>query len=116
MAIDGTVSTPAPAAARLRLGQRLIDEMLRPVDPASLAVFRVLFGIIMMVEVWLYWNRGWIEKFYIRPDFMFKYYGLEWVEPWPGSGMYWHFAVLALLSLLITLGLLYRLEATSVHE
>ena len=59
-------------------------------------------------------SRGWIERHYIEPDFFFKYYGFEWIEPWSGSGMYWHFAALALLSLLITLGVLYRLSTVAV--
>ena len=68
-----------------------------------------MFGLIMLVECWRFWSNGWIERHYIAPEFFFKYYGFEWVEPWPGDGMYWHFAALALLSLLIRLGVLYRL-------
>jgi vitamin K-dependent gamma-carboxylase len=74
-------------------------------------VFRVMFGLIMLVECWRFWSNGWIERHYIAPQFLFKYYGFEWVERWPGDGMYWHFAVLAVLSLLILLGVLYRLAA-----
>jgi hypothetical protein len=68
-----------------------------------------MFGFIMLVECWRFWSKGWIERYYIEPDFLFKYYGFAWVEPWPGEGMYWHFALLAVLSLLIMLGVLYRL-------
>ena len=67
-----------------------------------------MFGLIMLVECWRFWSKGWIERHYIAPQFFFKYYGFEWVEPWPGDGMYWHFAVLAVVSLLIMLGVLYR--------
>jgi len=93
------------------LRQRFVDPLFEEVDASSLAFFRVAFGVIMLVECWRFWSKGWIERYYIRPDFFFKYYGFEWVEPWPDSGMYWHFALLALLSLLITLGFLYRLAA-----
>ena len=109
MANGGTNSIASRATDRPPLGQRLIDELFRPVDAASLVVFRVSFGVIMIVEVWRFWVHGWIDRYYIRPDFLFKYYGFEWVEPWAGSGMYWHFIVLALLGLLIALGALYRL-------
>ena len=67
-----------------------------------------MFGVIMLVECWRFWSKGWIERYYIEPDFFFKYYGFEWVEPWPGDGMYWHFAALAVLSALIMFGVLYR--------
>jgi hypothetical protein len=91
------------------LRQRLIDPLFDRVDSSSLVFFRVAFGLIMLVECWRFWSKGWIERHYIDPQFFFKYYGFEWVEPWPGSGMYWHFALLAVLSLLIMLGVFYRL-------
>src|ERR1044071_2485971 len=68
-----------------------------------------MFGAIMLIECWRFWANGWIARHYIDPEFFFKYYGFGWGEPWPGSGMYWHFAALAVLALLIMLGLLYRL-------
>jgi len=96
---------------RASLRQRFVDPLFEEVDASSLAFFRVAFGLIMLVECWRFWSKGWIERYYMRPDFFFKYYGFEWVEPWPDSGMVWHFALLALLSLLITLGFLYRFAA-----
>ena len=95
--------------AAIRLKRRFIDPLFEEVDASALVVFRVMFGVIMLVECWRFWSKGWIERHYIAPQFFFKYYGFEWVEAWPGEGMYWHFAALAALSLLITLGVLYRL-------
>lgn len=92
----------------LALRRRLIDPLFLEVDASSLAFFRVAFGVIMLVECWRFWVHGWIARYYIEPEFFFKYYGFGWLEPWPGTGMYWHFALLALLSLLITVGALYR--------
>jgi hypothetical protein len=91
--------------------RRWIDPLFDEVDAASLAFFRVAFGVIMLVECWRFWSHGWIERYYIAPQFLFKYYGFEWIEPWAGEGMHWHFALLAVLSLLIMLGALYRLAA-----
>jgi vitamin K-dependent gamma-carboxylase len=68
-----------------------------------------MFGAIMLWECWRFWSKGWIERHYIAPEFFFKYYGFEWVQAWPGDGMYWHFAALAVLALLIALGVFYRL-------
>jgi hypothetical protein len=93
------------------LRRRWIDPLFDEVDAASLAFFRVAFGVIMLVECWRFWSHGWIERYYIAPQFLFKYYGFEWIEPWAGEGMHWHFALLAVLSLLIMLGALYRLAA-----
>ncbi len=87
--------------------QRLFD----PVDCSSLVVFRILFGAIMVWEVCRYFSKDWIRKYYIAPDFHFKYYGFSWVEAWSGDGMYWQFAALGVLALLLTVGFLYRATA-----
>lgn len=81
-----------------------------PVDIASLAVFRMCFGAIMLWEVWRYFNYGWINAYYIQPVFTFAYYGFDWVKPWPGIGMYLHFVMLGVLAFCILLGLFYRLS------
>ena len=89
----------------------LLHYLQTPVDAASLVYFRIVFAAIMLWEVWRYWSNDWIARFYILPDFHFKYYGFEWVEPWPGSGMYWHFVVMAILATCMLVGFMYRLAA-----
>ncbi len=96
------------APERAGLLRRLEDRLFVSVDASSLAVFRIGFGLIMLIECWRFWEHGWISRYYIDPEFHFKYYGFEWVAPWPGDGMYWHFALLAFLSVMIMLGLFYR--------
>jgi vitamin K-dependent gamma-carboxylase len=86
------------------------QNMFRSVDASSLVVFRIGFGLIMLWEVWRYWSYGWISKYYIEPDFQFKYFGFEWIEPWPGEWMYVHYAVVAALAFFITIGFLYRVS------
>ncbi len=90
-----------------RLAQRLFE----PIDAASLVVFRVAFGAIMLWEVGRYFAYGWIHRFYIEPQYFFTYYGFGWVAPWPGAGMYWHFVLLGVLACLIMFGAFYRLAA-----
>lgn len=98
-----------PAAGGL--SGRVAEALSRPVDIASLAVFRIAFGAIMAWEVLRYFDYGWIERYWIQPDFFFGYLGFEWVRPWPGEGMYVHFAVLGVLAACIAAGLLYRVAA-----
>lgn len=101
---SGEIDSQAPAG----FFRRLEDGLFKQVDASSLAVFRIGFGVIMLVECWRFWEHGWIARYYIDPEFHFTYYGFGWVAPWPGDGMYWHFWLLAVLSLLITIGLFYR--------
>jgi vitamin K-dependent gamma-carboxylase len=88
--------------------RNLGDRLFSRVDAASLAVFRIGFGIIMLVEMWRYYNHGWITRYYVTTKFHFTYYGFDWVQPWSETGMYLHFAGLALLAFFITIGFLYR--------
>lgn len=54
---------------------------------------------------------GWIERLYGEPDFFFKFYGFEWVEPLSVTGMYWVYGIVGLSALGIMLGLFYRWSA-----
>lgn len=97
------------AAAATRTRGRLFE----PVDPASLVVFRVVFGGLLFAATVRFWAHGWIEEHYLRPAFFFKYYGFEWVRPWPGDGMTVHFALMAVAAAFIALGLFYRVSAAA---
>src|SRR5437870_1186864 len=82
-----------------------------PVDIASLVFFRIAFGLLMMWEVSRYFHHHWISRYWIEPEFLFKYYGFSWVHPWLGNGMYIHWTILGLLALFVAAGFLYRLSA-----
>ena len=91
--------------------RNLCDRLFTPVDAASLAVFRIGFGIIMLLEMWRYFSMDWIRRYYITPEIHFSYYGFGWVQPWSETGMYLHFAGLALLAFFIAIGFLYRFSS-----
>ncbi len=84
--------------------------LFAPVDIASLVFFRIAFGTIMAVEVLRYFYHGWIRRYYIDPTYHFSYYGFEWVQPWPGIGMYLHFIALGALAICIAYGFWYRVS------
>ena len=77
-------------------------------EAAPLAVFRVFFGLLMLVSILRFWSYGWIEKFYIAPDFHFTFYGFSWVQPL-GQWTYLLFGICAFSTIMITLGWKYRL-------
>ncbi len=95
----------APSAAP----PALRDRLHRPVDAASLAAFRIAFGLILLWEVGRYFAFGWIHELFLRPAFLFKYPGFAWLVPPPGQGLYVIFAALAVLAAMIALGYRYRL-------
>ncbi len=89
----------------------MTDTLFAPRDIASLAFFRVAFGIIMLWEVQRYFSYRWIEGYFIDPGFNFTYECFHWVKPWPDDGMFVHFYLLGILSILIALGLFYRVSS-----
>ena len=92
-------------------GRGLLDRLFSPVDASSLAVFRIAFGALMCWEVLRYFRFGWVHSYFIEPPMHFKYIGFEWLQPWPGDGMYVHFAFMALMAAFVALGLWYRVSA-----
>ena len=55
--------------SRLALGARL----RRPVDASSVAVFRILFGLVLLGGIARFVSEGWVEVLYVEPRFFFKY-------------------------------------------
>ncbi len=80
---------------------------------APLAVLRMAFGGIMFVCVVRFLLKGWVSAFYIKPKFHFTFYGFDWVKPFDAIGMYTLFAVLILASIMVTIGLFYRIAITT---
>ncbi len=93
------------------LRTRILEALYRDVDGASLAAFRIAFGLLMFAGTVRFMWTGWIRTQYVEPAFFFKYPGFEFVRAWPEWGMYLHCAVVALLALCIAAGLFYRASA-----
>ena len=74
---------------------------------APLAVFRIFFGVMMLLSVIRFWANGWVDKLYVQPSFFFSYYGFEWVKPW-GNFTYVLFAICGLAALAVAIGYRYR--------
>ena len=95
----------------------MVDKLIRagqkPTSVESLAFFRIVFGILMIVAELRFVSKGWISDFYIKPQFFFPFYGFEWIRPLPDPYMHWVFYALVLFSIMITIGLFYRFSIIS---
>jgi len=105
---DGT-NGPADTSPEQHWSAKVLARLLAPVDIASLAVFRVCFGLALAWDVWGFLRLGLVNLYWVDPLFHFTFLGFDWVQPWQGLGMYVHFLVLLLLALCIAAGLFYRL-------
>ena len=77
------------------------------VDSVSLAVFRISFGILMLLSMIRFWYNGWIKTLYIDPEFHFSYYGFGWIKVL-GDYTYIIFIICSLASILVAVGYKYR--------
>lgn len=77
-------------------------------EAAPLAVFRILFGILMLISLLRFWANGWIEKLYLEPKFHFSFFGFEWVKPF-GNFTYFLFLICGIAAVLISIGYKYRI-------
>lgn len=93
----------------LRLRTAVASLIERPQDLASLAAFRILFGLLMAVAMARFLAKGWVRELYTEPAFHFAYPGFEWIRPWPDFFMHAHFAALILLALGVAAGCFYRI-------
>jgi hypothetical protein len=91
--------------------KRLFNQVERPVNAAPLAMFRILFGGIMLVSIIRFVLNGWVKELYIDPVYYFTFYGFEWVKPLEAAGMYTLFALMIISAAMVMLGWFYRIAA-----
>ena len=82
----------------------LVTRSFEPRDAASLALFRMAFGLILLVEVWRYFHHDWIGSVYLTPPFHFTFVGFGWVRPLPAEVMYLLFLGIGCAAALVALG------------
>lgn len=78
------------------------------IDNSALIVFRVVFGALLALEAFGAIFTGWVRRTFMEPDFTFNFIGFEFLQPLPGSGMIWYYAVLGVLGIFVMIGFKYR--------
>lgn len=102
--MDGPASTTRMLASLQR-------SAFTRVDGASLAGFRIVFGLGVAAYCVKALFGGEVRGIFVDPPFHFSYWGLSWIKPWPGVGMYFHFVVMALCSGMMACGVAYRVTS-----
>ncbi|AHM60993.1 Vitamin K-dependent gamma-carboxylase [Flammeovirgaceae bacterium 311] len=100
---------------KLRL-QNIYNASTAPTSIAPLVMFRIIFGLMMLVSVLRFMLKGWVDQLYIQPQYFFHYYGFSWIKHpvalgLPGWSMYGVFGLMAVAAAGIMLGWRYRLSA-----
>jgi hypothetical protein len=90
---------------------KLLKHSTKAVHIAPLALFRIIFGGMMLASIIRFMAKGWVSQQYLEPSFFFTYYGFSWVKPLGDPGMYLIFTGMALAAACIMLGLWYRVAS-----
>ncbi|MEW7278303.1 HTTM domain-containing protein [Aquimarina sp. 2201CG1-2-11] len=78
------------------------------IDNSALIIFRVFFGFLIAAEGIGAILTGWVGRTLVEPKFTFNFIGLDFLQPLPGNGMYFYFAIMGSLGLLVMVGYKYR--------
>lgn len=85
-----------------------MKKLFLPIDNSPLIIFRIFFGFLLAAETFGAIITGWVKDNFIKPQFTFSHIGMEWLQPLPGYGMYFYFATMGILGILIMLGWKYK--------
>jgi hypothetical protein len=68
----------------------------------------VVFGLLISIEGFGAIATGWVKRTLVDPEFTFNFIGFEFLQPLPGNGMYFYFALMGIFGLCVMLGYRYR--------
>lgn len=84
--------------------------LFKQVDNSALVVFRALFGLLIAIEAFGAIFSGWVRRTMLEPDFTFNFIGFEFLQPLPGDGMIWYYAIMGVFGVFVMLGFKYRMS------
>ena len=90
------------------------DRLASHVPAQSLAMFRILFGLLILWDFWRFMVHLRIWRYWVEPDFHFHYPGFSWVGAPSLMQAELGWLVLGLLALMVTLGLFYRVSVVAL--
>jgi len=91
----------------------IINYLESETHAAPLAIFRLIFGMIMLISTLRFWILGWIADHFVYTKVQFKYFGFEWATLLPPTWMYLLHALMVISSVGIMLGFRYRISTVT---
>lgn len=106
--MPGTATITKSKSSRI---SKLRQWLEAPVSAAPLAIFRVIFGALMLGSTLRFLALGWVHDHFVAPQLHFKYFGFAWVEVLPPFWMYALHGLMIICAIGIMLGAFYRVAA-----
>ena len=83
-------------------------QLFTQIDNTGLVLFRIAFGALIAIEGFGAIATGWVRRTFVDPEFTFNFIGFEFLQPLPGDGMYYYFALMGVLGICVMIGYKYR--------
>jgi len=83
---------------------KVLNFLFKERDATTVSLFRIGFGIMMVIEMVYYLKVDFVYNAITGPQLLFKYPGLEFINPLPDTYMYIINVLLLLSAILITIG------------
>ena len=90
------------------MNKKSFKNLFQLTDNSPLIIFRIVFGFLLCWQFATALLSGSVNRDFIQPPFTFNYIDFDFLQPLPRSGMYFYFALMVLLGLMIMLGAWYR--------
>ncbi len=87
--------------------QKFVQLMFKKVDNSQLVIFRIFFGLLMLLESWGAIATGWVKEAFVIPESTFTFMGFEWTQVLLGNFMYGYYIVMGIMGILIMVGYRY---------
>ncbi|NNM23935.1 MAG: HTTM domain-containing protein [Flavobacteriaceae bacterium] len=82
--------------------------LFQRIDNTGLVLWRGIFGLLITLEAFGAIATGWVKNTLVDPQFTFNFIGFDFLQPLPGTGMYYYFALMGIFGILVTFGYRYR--------
>ncbi len=92
------------------LSQPMNKLLFKHIDNTGLVLWRVVFGALIAIEGYGAVATGWVRRTMVEPEFTFNFIGFEFLQPLPGDGMYYYFAIMGTFGVFVMLGYRYRIS------
>ena len=87
------------------------EKLFAPINIYSLVFVRIVFGLIMFVDICNFFYSDLVTPNFIEPEFHFKYYGFDWVTVLPENLFNLLLIILAVSALCIAIGAFYKVAS-----
>lgn len=82
--------------------------LFKRIDNTGLSLWRIAFGLLITIEAFGAIVLGWVKEVLVEPQFTFNFIGFDFLQPLPGTGMYYYFLLMGVFGILVMLGYKYR--------